>query len=90
MNKNILLDVPVEGLKKYIKAHGYEVITATEKKIIEDDKLIQYAKQNNCILVTEDKKATRIAKEMGIITIPVNVELIATSVIKELEKIENL
>lgn len=55
----VLLDVPVEGLKESLRDKGYEVTTVTEKGIIPDDKMIQYALENDCILVTEDKKPTR-------------------------------
>ena len=53
----LLLDVPIEGLAKYLVKYGYDVFTATEKNVIPDDDLLMYALENDCVLVIEDKKS---------------------------------
>jgi hypothetical protein len=80
----ILLDVPLEGLEKYLQQYGHEVHTATNEKVIPDDRLLQYASENGCVLVIEDKKASRVAKEMDIRLVKVDMEFIAKEVHKEL------
>lgn len=83
----LLLDVPVEGLAKYLVKYGYDVSTATEKKVIPDDKLLGYAKENDCVLIIEDKKASKKAKELGIRIVKVDMEMIAEKVHLDLLKL---
>ena len=83
----LLLDVPIEGLAKYLVKYGYDVFTATEKKVIPDDKLLRYAKENDCVLIIEDKKASKKAEELGIRIVKVDMEMIAEQVHVELLKL---
>jgi hypothetical protein len=80
----ILIDVPLEGLSKYLESYGHEVHTATGEQVIPDDQLLKYASENGCTLIIEDKKASRIAKGMGIRVVKVDMGVIAKSVQREL------
>jgi predicted nucleic acid-binding protein len=80
----ILLDVPLEGLAKYLEHYDHEVYTATKENVRPDEELIKYASENGCVLVIEDKQASRIAKAMGIRVVKVDMQLIADRVQKEL------
>jgi rRNA-processing protein FCF1 len=80
----VLLDVPLEGLEKYLTQHGHEVHTATKENVRPDEALLRYASKNGCVLVIEDKKASRIAMGMGIRLVKVDMELIAKRVHEEL------
>lgn len=83
----LLLDVPIEGLAKYLVKYGYDVFTATEKNVIPDDDLLRYALENDCVLIIEDKKASKKAEELGIRIVKVDMEMIAEKVHAELLKL---
>jgi hypothetical protein len=80
----VLLDVPLEGLREYLELYGHEIHTATGEKVIPDDQLLKCALENGFTLVIEDKKASRIAKGMGIRVVKVDMGLIAEGVQREL------
>lgn len=80
----LLLDVPLEGLERYLVQYGHEIHTDTKERVIPNDALLKYASDNGCVLVIEDKKASKIALGMGIRVINVDMKLIAKEVHNEL------
>lgn len=60
----ILLDEMYAGLKEYLEALGYEVLTAQEVglKGSKDRDIVEYAGKHNLILVTQDQKPAELAE----------------------------
>ena len=85
----ILLDVHMEGLYEILSDKGWNVETVTEKlgsskEDRSDTKIIQYAKNSGCIVVTEDKKLIRRCNASEIEIITVEIEEIARTVHEKL------
>ncbi|MGQ9781860.1 MAG: DUF5615 family PIN-like protein [Nitrososphaeria archaeon] len=64
----ILLDEMYAGLKEYFEALGWEVVTAQEVGLqgAKDKDIIDYAKSNNLLLVTQDEKPADLAELKGV------------------------
>ncbi len=64
----ILLDEMYAGLKEYLEALGYEVLTAQEVglKGSKDRDIVEYAGKHNLILVTQDQKPAELAELMRV------------------------
>jgi predicted nuclease of predicted toxin-antitoxin system len=64
----ILLDEMYAGLKEYFEALGYEVKTAQEAglKAAKDKDVVDYAKKNDLVLVTQDQKPAELAELTGV------------------------
>ncbi|MCZ2808303.1 MAG: DUF5615 family PIN-like protein [Candidatus Bathyarchaeota archaeon] len=63
----ILLDEMYAGLKEYFEILGWEVITAQEAGLrgAKDRAVVEYAVNNNLLLVTEDQKPAELAHLKG-------------------------
>ena len=63
----ILLDEMYAGLKEYFEILGWEVITAQEAGLrgAKDRAVVEYALNNNLLLVTEDQKPAELAHLKG-------------------------
>jgi predicted nuclease of predicted toxin-antitoxin system len=63
----LLLDEMYAGLKEYFEALSYEVMTAQEAglKAAKDKDVVEYAKRNGLILVTQDQKSADLAELTG-------------------------
>jgi len=59
----ILLDEMFAGLKEYFEILGWDVITAQEAGLrgAKDRAVVEYALNNNVLLVTEDQKPAELA-----------------------------
>lgn len=59
----ILLDEMYTGLKEYFEIMGWDVKTATDEGIegVKDRKVVEYAKENDFLLVTQDQKPADLA-----------------------------
>ena len=59
----ILLDEMYAGLKEYFEILGWDVITAQEAGLrgAKDRAVVEYALNNNLLLVTEDQKPAELA-----------------------------
>jgi predicted nuclease of predicted toxin-antitoxin system len=59
----ILLDEMFAGLKEYFEILGWDVITAQEAGLrgAKDRAVVEYALNNNLLLVTEDQKPAELA-----------------------------
>ena len=63
----VLLDEMYAGLKEYFETLGYEVQTAQEAglKAAKDRDVVEYARKNNLVLVTQDQKPAELAELTG-------------------------
>jgi len=67
------------GLKEYFETLGYEVVTAQEAGLqaAKDKDVVDYAKKNDLLLVTQDQKPAELAELMGVKCVLVSNALIA-------------
>ena len=63
----ILLDEMFAGLKEYFEILGWDVLTAQEAGLrgAKDRAVVEYALNNNLLLVTEDQKPAELANLKG-------------------------
>ena len=63
----ILLDEMFAGLKEYFEILGWDVLTAQEAGLrgAKDRAVVEYALNNNLLLVTEDQKPAELAHLKG-------------------------
>jgi predicted nuclease of predicted toxin-antitoxin system len=56
------------GLKEYFETLGYEVQTAQEAglKAAKDKDVVEYARKNSLVLVTQDQKPAELAELTGV------------------------
>jgi predicted nuclease of predicted toxin-antitoxin system len=68
MKLRILLDEMYAGLKEYFETFGWEVLTLQEVGLqgARDKDVVEYAKKNNLLLVTQDQKPAELAELMGV------------------------
>ena len=64
----ILLDEMYAGLKEYFETFGWEVLTVQEVGLqgARDKDVVEYAKKNNLLLVTQDQKPADLAELLGV------------------------
>ena len=64
----LLLDEMYAGLKEYFETLGWTVLTAQEAGLqgTQDKDIVQYAKNNNLLLVTQDQKPAELAELTGV------------------------
>ena len=64
----ILLDEMYAGLKEYLETLGYDVISAQEAglKSAKDREVVEYARKNDLLLVTQDQKPAELAQLLGV------------------------
>lgn len=64
----LLLDEMYAGLKEYFETLGWQVLTAQEAglKAAKDKEIVEYAKKNNMLLVTQDQKPAELADLTGV------------------------
>ena len=60
----LLIDEMYAGLKEYFEALGYEVLTAQEAglKAAKDKDIVEYARKNDLLLVTQDQKSAELSE----------------------------
>ena len=75
----LLLDEMCTGLKEYFETLGWETITVQDVGLqgVKDRKVVEYAKCNNLLLVTQDPKPTDLAELLGVKCIFISNALIA-------------
>jgi len=75
----LLLDEMYAGLKEYFEALGWEVLTAqdVELKGAKDREIVEYAKNNNLLLITQDQKPADIAELIGVKYVLISSAMIA-------------
>ncbi|MEM2995462.1 MAG: DUF5615 family PIN-like protein [Candidatus Bathyarchaeia archaeon] len=64
----ILLDEMYAGLKEYFETFGWEVLTVQEVGLqgAKDKDIVEYAKKNNLLLITQDQKPAELAELLGV------------------------
>jgi predicted nuclease of predicted toxin-antitoxin system len=64
----ILLDEMYAGLKEYFETLGWQAVTAQDTGLqgAKDKDIVEYAKRNNLILVTQDQKPADLADLRGV------------------------
>ena len=67
MVMRLLLDEMYAGLKEYFETLGYEVQTAQEAGLngAKDRDVVEYARKNGLVLVTQDQKPAELAELLG-------------------------
>ncbi|MHA1972892.1 MAG: DUF5615 family PIN-like protein [Candidatus Hodarchaeales archaeon] len=84
----ILLDNQLNGMKRYLSVKGFDVTTAFELGYSEktDEDVIQYAKDHDMILVTEDNTAADLADVMDVDCVHLSMNMKSRIVTAELKK----
>ena len=64
----ILLDEMYAGLKEYFETLGWVVLTAQEAglKGAKDKEIVDYARKNDLLIVTQDQKPAELAELLGV------------------------
>jgi len=75
----ILLDEMYAGLKEYFETLGWEVVTIQDAGLrgAKDRDVVEYAKRNGLLLVTQDQKPAELAELLGVRCILISNALIA-------------
>ena len=75
----LLLDEMYTGLKEYFETLGWDVVTVQDVglKGAEDRKVIEYAKKNGLLVVTQDPKTADLADLKGIPHVLISKKMIA-------------
>lgn len=78
-NLKLLLDEMYAGLKEYFETLDYEVVTAQEAglKAAKDKEIVEYARRNSLVLVTQDQKPAELAELTDVRFILVSKAMIA-------------
>ena len=76
---NLLLDEMYEGLKEYFQILGWTVVTVRDIGFqgAKDQKIVEYAKEKNLLLVTQDQKPAELADLMGVKCVLISNAMIA-------------
>lgn len=75
----ILLDEMYAGLKEYFETLGWQVVTSQEAglKGAKDKDIVDYARNNNMLLVTQDQKPADLAELTGVKYVLISSAMIA-------------
>lgn len=75
----LLLDEMYAGLKEYFEILGWDVLTAQDAGLqgTKDREVIEYAKKNNLLLVTQDQKPANLAELKGVKCVLISNAMIA-------------
>ncbi len=75
----LLLDEMYAGLKEYFETLGWEVLTAQDAglKGAKDKDIVDYAKNNNLLLITQDQKPADLAELTGVKYVLISSAMIA-------------
>ena len=75
----LLLDEMYAGLKEYFQILGWDVLTAQDAGLRgkKDKAIVEYAKNNNLLLVTQDQKPAELADLTGVKYVLISSAMIA-------------
>jgi len=75
----LLLDEMYAGLKEYFEILGWNVVTVQDAGLqgAKDKDIIDYAKKNNLLLVTQDQKPADLAELTGVKCVLISSSMIA-------------
>jgi predicted nuclease of predicted toxin-antitoxin system len=76
---NLLLDEMYAGLKEYFETLGWKVLTVQEIGLqgARDKDIVDYAKRNALLLVTQDQKSAELADLIGVKCVLISNAIIA-------------
>ena len=85
----ILLDEMYAGLKEYLEALGYQVLTAQEAglKSAKDRDVVEYAGKHGFLLVTQDQKPAELAELLGVKCVFISSLMIAKLVDQKIKEL---
>ncbi|MGD8545373.1 MAG: DUF5615 family PIN-like protein [Candidatus Bathyarchaeota archaeon] len=75
----LLLDEMYAGLKEYFEVMGWEVLTVQDAGLrgAKDKGVVEYAKKNDLLLITQDQKPAELAELLGVKYVLISNALIA-------------
>ncbi|MEM2924886.1 MAG: DUF5615 family PIN-like protein [Methanocellales archaeon] len=75
----LLLDEMYSGLKEYFEILGWEVLTVQEAGLqgARDKEIVEYAKSNDLLLVTQDQRSAELAELIGVKCVLISSAMIA-------------
>ena len=75
----ILLDEMYAGLREYFETLGWEVLTVQDVGLqgAKDKDVVDYAKNNNLLLITQDQKPSELAELRGVKCVLISNAMIA-------------
>ncbi len=75
----ILLDEMYAGLKEYFETLGWKTLTVQDAGLqgAKDKEIVEFAKKNNLLLVTQDQKPAELADIVGVEYVLISNALIA-------------
>jgi predicted nuclease of predicted toxin-antitoxin system len=75
----LLLDEMYAGLREYFETLGWEVLTIQDIGLqgAKDKDVVDYAKNNNLLLVTQDQKPSELAELRGVKSVLISNAMIA-------------
>jgi predicted nuclease of predicted toxin-antitoxin system len=75
----LLLDEMYAGLKEYFETLGWNVLTAQDVglKAAKDKDIVEYARNNNLLLITQDQKPADLAELTGVKYVLISSAMIA-------------
>jgi predicted nuclease of predicted toxin-antitoxin system len=75
----VLLDEMYAGLKEYFETLGWDVLTVQDAGLqgAKDKDIVEYAKNNNLLLVTQDQKPADLAELKGVKCVLISNAMIA-------------
>ena len=84
----LLLDEHYTGLREYLEALGWDVTTVRDVGLngAPDRMVIEYAKNHDFLVVTEDDKSAEIAKLLGVNYVWISPGVIAKTIDKEIHE----
>ena len=89
----LLLDEMYSGLTEYFEVLGWDVVTVREAGLqgTKDKGIVEYARKNNLLLVTQDQKPAELANLLGVKHVLISNAMIAKiAVSKIIEKYPKL
>jgi len=88
----LLLDEMYTGLKEYLKASGWDVVTVHDVNLAgaNDRKIVEYAEKNGLLLVTQDEKHADLASLRHVPCVFISKIMLTRMIDAELRKNPNL
>ena len=88
----LLLDEMYTGLKEYLQALGWEVLTVQDAKLVSasDRRIVNYAERNRLLLVTQDEKHADLAGLRNVPCVLISKTMLTRMIDAELRKSEKL
>jgi predicted nuclease of predicted toxin-antitoxin system len=87
----ILLDEMYTGMKDYLEAMGWDIETLNTAGIpgASDTEVMDYAKNNSLVIVTQDEKLADIAELKGVVCVHITRKMVAKLIDSQLRKKQN-